>query len=81
MRVGKTAQVCGLLEGVVRGLDRGYGDGGRWRIVANVVVEDRCWTGGEWEEYGRGMGRECEWMTVGKNGVKSSFSFLSSPPM
>lgn len=29
---------------------------------------------------GRGMGRECEWMTVGKNGVESLYSFLSSPP-
>ena len=30
MRAGKTAQVCGLLEGVVRGLDKGEGDEWRW---------------------------------------------------
>lgn len=29
---------------------------------------------------GRGMGRECEWMTVDENSVESLFSFLSSPP-
>ena len=74
----KTAQVCGLLEGVVRWLDSGEGDGGRWRIVANVRVECRWWCGAEWV---RSMGRECEWMTVGENSVESLFSFLSSPPM
>jgi len=48
--VRKTAQVCGLLEGGVRWLDRGKGDGGGWRIVANVMMEGRWWMGGVWAE-------------------------------
>ena len=45
----KTAQVCGLLDGVVRWLDRGDGDGGIWRIVANVRVDSGWWTSGKWD--------------------------------
>ena len=56
MRSRKTAQVCGLHDGVARWLDSGEGDGGRWRIVANVMAEGRWWTGKGWEEYGTWYG-------------------------